>query len=79
MYCNLILITVEVKAKLSHYHHEGTNGERMYSSYSFLTLTLDGVSGQCHAPAALYPQKTTAGTHWIGGWVSLRAGLDTRG
>jgi hypothetical protein len=27
-----------------------------YSSYSFLTLALDGVSGQRHSPAALYPQ-----------------------
>jgi hypothetical protein len=30
-----------------------------------------GVSGQRHVPAALYP-----GTHWIGGWVGPRAGLD---
>jgi hypothetical protein len=40
--------------------------------YSFLTSALDWVSGQCHSPAALYP-----GTHWIGGWVGLRARLDT--
>jgi hypothetical protein len=26
------------------------------SSYSFLTSALDGVSGQHHAPAALYPR-----------------------
>jgi hypothetical protein len=38
---------------------------------------LDGVSGQHHAPAALYPEERTAGTHWIGGWVDLRDGLDT--
>jgi hypothetical protein len=31
-----------------------------------------GVSGQRHAPAAHF----TPGTHWIGGWVGLRAGLD---
>jgi hypothetical protein len=30
-------------------------GERKYSSYSFFTLELDGVSGQRHDPAALYP------------------------
>jgi len=36
-----------------------------------------GVSGQRHAPAALYPRERTPGTHWIGGWVGLRAGLDT--
>jgi hypothetical protein len=29
--------------------------EMRYSSYSFTTSTLDGVSGQHHAPAALYP------------------------
>jgi hypothetical protein len=31
-----------------------------------------GVSGQRHAPAALYPR----GKDWIGGWVGPRAGLD---
>jgi hypothetical protein len=36
-----------------------------------------GVSGQRHAPAALYPRgKDPPGTHWIGGWVGPRAGLD---
>jgi hypothetical protein len=35
-----------------------------------------GVSGQHHAPAALYPRERTPGTHWIGGWLGLRAGLD---
>jgi hypothetical protein len=43
-------------------------GEWMYRS-NFLDLGhyLE-VSGQFHAPAA--------GTHWIGGWVNPRAGLD---
>jgi len=36
-----------------------------------------GVSGQCHALAAIYPQESASGSHWIGGWVGLRAGLDT--
>jgi hypothetical protein len=35
-----------------------------------------GVSGQCHAPAALYTRGKDPGTHWIGGWVGPRAGLD---
>jgi hypothetical protein len=36
-----------------------------------------GVSGQRHAPAAIYPRgKNTRYTHWIGGWVGPRAGLD---
>jgi hypothetical protein len=28
-----------------------------------------GISGQRHAPAALYPQAKDPGTHWTGGWV----------
>jgi hypothetical protein len=36
-----------------------------------------GVSGQHHAPAALYPGERTPGTHWTGGWVGPKAGLDT--
>jgi hypothetical protein len=31
-------------------------GERMYSSYSFMTSALDGVSGQRQARVALYPR-----------------------
>jgi hypothetical protein len=27
-----------------------------------------GVCGQLHAPAALYPQERTPGTHLTGGW-----------
>jgi hypothetical protein len=29
-----------------------------------------------HAPAALPAGKEPPGTHWIGGWVGPRAGLD---
>jgi hypothetical protein len=41
------------------------------------TSTLDGVSGQRLAPAALYPWERTHGTHWKGDWEGLRASLDT--
>jgi hypothetical protein len=34
------------------------------------------VSGQLHAAASLPPEKEPLGTHCIGGWVDLRAGLD---
>jgi len=40
-----------------------------------MTEALEGVSGQQHAPAALYPRKRS-GTHFTGGWVGSRAGLD---
>jgi hypothetical protein len=36
--------------------HGGAWGERRYSSYSFTTSALDGVGGQRHASAALYPR-----------------------
>jgi hypothetical protein len=34
------------------------------------------MSGQLHAQAALPPGKEPPGTHWIGGWVGPRAGMD---
>jgi hypothetical protein len=43
-----------------------------------LTSALDGVTGQRHAPAVLSPREWTPGTHLIGGWAGLRAGLDTQ-
>jgi hypothetical protein len=57
--------------------HEGAWWERRYSFYSFLTSAVDGVSGQRHASTALCPGERTPGTHCTGGWVGLRAGLDT--
>ena len=35
------------------------------------------ISGRQHAPAALNPQERL-GTHYTGGWVGPRAGLDGR-
>jgi hypothetical protein len=40
-----------------------------------MTLSLDWVSGQRHAPAAFYPRGKDPGTHSTGGWVGPRAGL----
>jgi hypothetical protein len=34
------------------------------------------VIGQLHVPAALPPGKEPPVTHWTGGWVGPRAGLD---
>jgi hypothetical protein len=52
-------------------------GERKYSSCSILTSALDGVNGLRQALAAFNPRERTPFTHWIGGWVDLRDGLDT--
>jgi hypothetical protein len=37
-----------------------------------------GVSGQCHALAALYAWGKDPGTHRAGAWMGPSAGLDTR-
>jgi hypothetical protein len=41
------------------------------------SLHLMGVSGQRHAPTALYPRENDHGNDLIGDWVSLKDGLDT--
>ena len=43
-----------------------------------MTTALEGVRGQRHVPAALYPRERP-GIHCIGGWLGPRAGLDRRG
>jgi len=44
----------KLKVKLSQYTPWTPLGWEDHSSYTSLTSALDGVSGQCHAPAALY-------------------------
>jgi hypothetical protein len=46
--------TPAYQANLSRFRHADAKGERKYSSYPFLPSALYGVSGQRHAPAALY-------------------------
>ena len=46
--------------------------------YPFMTTALEGVRGQRHAPAALYPLERP-GTYCTGGWVGPRVGLDSCG
>jgi hypothetical protein len=45
-----------LQAKAVPLHATQALGGRKYSSYSFSTSALDGVSGQRHAPTALYPR-----------------------
>jgi hypothetical protein len=52
-----VLLKSKSKVKQSHYMPWRHLECRKYSSYSFLTLALDAVSGQRHALAVLYPQE----------------------
>jgi hypothetical protein len=42
----------------------------------FLTLALDGGEWSVSRPRRFTLEKNATGTHWIGGWVGPRAGLD---
>ena len=55
--------------------YEALQGEWRYSSTLSLTLALDWVDIQCHAPTALPTGKETR-NHCTAGWLGPRAGLD---
>jgi hypothetical protein len=42
----------------------------------FLTSALDEGEWSTSRPGRFTPGERAPGTHWIGGWVDLRAGLD---
>jgi hypothetical protein len=42
----------------------------------FLTSALDGGEWSASHPGRFTPRETNHGTHWIGGWVGPRTGLD---
>jgi hypothetical protein len=42
----------------------------------FLTSELDGGEWPASCPSRFTPGERVPGTHWTGGWVSPRAGLD---
>jgi hypothetical protein len=42
----------------------------------FLASALDGGEWSDSRPCCFTPGERTPGTHWIGGWVDPRAGLD---
>jgi hypothetical protein len=42
----------------------------------FLTSALVGGEWSASRPGRFTPEERAPGTHWIGGWVDLRAGQD---
>jgi hypothetical protein len=44
--------------------------------YIFLTSALFGGERSVSRPGRFTPGERASGTHWIGGWVGPRAGLD---
>jgi hypothetical protein len=45
--------------------------------HAFLTLALYGGGWSASHTGRFTPSERAPGTHWIGGWVGPRAGLDT--
>jgi hypothetical protein len=73
----LVIFLSPSRRRCSVTRHEGAWGERRYSSYSFSTSALDGGEWLASRPGRALPQgKRPPGTHWTGGWVGPRAGLD---
>jgi hypothetical protein len=76
-HCDQYTQVVKNKVKLSCYMPWRHMGERRYSPYSYLTSALGGGEWSASHPGhALPPRERTPGTHWTGGWVGPRAGLD---
>jgi hypothetical protein len=69
---HFIALDLILKVKLSHYCHSGTKG-RVYITF----FSRWGVSGQHRTLATLYSGKGSPSNHCVGGWVGLKAGLDT--
>jgi hypothetical protein len=51
-------------------------GEWMYRATFFLASALVGGEWLASRPFRFTPRERAPGTHWIGGWVGPRAGLD---
>jgi hypothetical protein len=43
---------------------------------AFLTFALDGGEWSASLPGRFTPREGAPDTHWIGGWMGPRAGLD---
>jgi hypothetical protein len=55
---------------------QAPRGEK-YNSYSFLISALDGGEWSASRPGRALPPGNDPGINCTGGWVGLRAGLDT--
>jgi hypothetical protein len=58
------------------YHPTKMYGGAEVQLHAFLISALDEVEWSASRPGRFTPRERATGTHWIGGWVSLRVGLD---
>jgi hypothetical protein len=60
---------------MKHYAMKAYGGVGVYI-HIFLTSTLAGDEWSASRPGRFTPGERAHGTHWIGGWVDPRTGLD---
>jgi hypothetical protein len=75
-----IKVKVKVNVKLSlcftKHHAMKAYWEVEVQLHAFLTSALDGAEWSASRPGRFTLRELGPGTHWIGGWVGPRAGLD---
>jgi hypothetical protein len=72
-------MTVEVKVPLCLTKHHAIKTHWWSGGISQLTLTsaLDGGEWSASRPGRFISSERAPSTHWVGGWVGPKAGLDT--
>jgi hypothetical protein len=74
--CALISGVKRKEVKLSLYYTMKAYREVDVQTHVFLTSALVGVEWSALCPTRFTPGESAPSTHWIGGWVGLRASLD---
>ena len=79
LYFSLNYLKIRILGRFHHFiGHEGPQGEQRYSSTLFLTSALEGGEGSASRPGRTLLRERP-GTHFTGGGVGLRDGLDRCG
>jgi hypothetical protein len=66
----------KIKVALTERHAMKTYWGVEVQLHAFSTLVMYVGEWSASGPGGFSPREITPGTHWIGGWVGLRAGLD---
>jgi hypothetical protein len=71
-----VITLIVVPVLLTEHHDMRAIGRVEVWPHAFLTSELDGSAWSASHPGRFTPRERAPDTHWIGGWVGPRAGLD---